>query len=122
MAERDASKPGTKAGNTVFLDGQLGYDDHGRMVSRSDPLAQATQCFANVERALRSFGARQADVVRLVCYLADIGYLSSYQQARQSFLRTVRPAVTTVVVAGLAHPDALMEVEATAVIGAGAGQ
>jgi enamine deaminase RidA (YjgF/YER057c/UK114 family) len=107
---------GVRAGATVLLDGQLGFDDTGEMVASTDPMAQASQCFANVDRALASFGAGRQDVVRLVCYLADLGHLGAYQRARKAFLGAVRPAVTTVVVAALAHPDALMEIEATAII------
>jgi enamine deaminase RidA (YjgF/YER057c/UK114 family) len=117
MPERQEQMSGTRSGDTVYLDGQLGFDESGQMVASNDALAQATQCFANVERALNSLGADRTHVVRLVCYLADIGSLASYQQARRAFLGTVRPAVTTVVVAGLAHPEALMEIEATAVVG-----
>lgn len=115
MRAAQSRTSGVRVGNTVFLDGQLGYED-GRMVPSCDPLAQAAQCFANVDKGLESFGASRRDVVKLVCYLADIAHLAHYQQSRKEFLGSVRVAVTTVVVAGLAHPDAIMEVEATAVI------
>jgi enamine deaminase RidA (YjgF/YER057c/UK114 family) len=116
MHGQQEEAPGARVGDVVYLDGQLGYDETGQMVASNDPPAQAAQCFANVERALHSFGTHQRHVVRLVCYLTDLSHLAAYQQARQAFLGTVRPAVTTVVVAGLAHPDALMEIEATAVV------
>lgn len=110
---------GIRVGDTVYLDGQLGFADDGHQVASSDPLAQATQCFANVDRGLRSLGAHRRDIVKLVCYLADMSHLAAYQEARQRFLGSLRPAVTTVAVAALAHPEALMEIEATAVVASG---
>lgn len=119
MTEQADVTRGIRVGHAVYLDGQLGLAEDGHMVASSDPLAQAMQCFANVDRGLRALGAHRRDIVRLVCYLADMSHLPAYQQARQRFLGSLRPAVTTVAVAALAHPEAFLEIEATAIVAAG---
>lgn len=104
-----------RSGDLICLSGQVGLGADGKVVS-ADPAAQAEQCFANIDAALRLAGADVADVVKLVCYLTDAQDFGAYAAARARLFGGHEPAGTTVVVAGLLDPAMLMEVEAWAVV------
>ncbi|MDH6279856.1 RidA family protein [Prescottella agglutinans] len=104
-----------RCGGLVVVSGQVALGHDGRVVS-GDPGAQAEQCFANLDAALRLAGVSSTDVVKLVCYLTDASYFGAYSAARKRRFGDLAPAGTTVVVAGLLDPMMLMEVEAWAVV------
>jgi len=56
------------------------------------------------------------DVVMLSLYVTDIGLISKIAQARRDYFGSNRPVATLVEVSKLAHPDAVVEVNAIAVI------
>jgi enamine deaminase RidA (YjgF/YER057c/UK114 family) len=60
-----------RAGNTVYVAGQVAFDSGGNLVGRGDPAAQAEQCWKNIESCLRSAGASLDEVVKVVCYCAS---------------------------------------------------
>jgi enamine deaminase RidA (YjgF/YER057c/UK114 family) len=99
---------------TIVVGGQNGVDADGAMADGI--AAQTEQALRNVLAVLESAGAGPADVVRLGVYLAGEA------DPREAF-GAVGPVwghnATSVVVlrvAGLARPDALIEIEALAVI------
>ncbi|MBI2305225.1 MAG: RidA family protein [Chloroflexi bacterium] len=105
-----------KVGNMVFVCGQLARDKEGNVVGEGDLEKQAEKAFQNVKEVLEAAGAKLTDVVKLNCYLTRQGEGSKAQAARRRFFPDHVPAVTTVVVQGLARPEFLIEVEAVAVI------
>jgi enamine deaminase RidA (YjgF/YER057c/UK114 family) len=78
---------------------------------------QARRCFAIVAAALRDAGACLDDVVRTRMYVTDPAVMDAVGAAHQEAVGHARPAATMVVVAGLADPRWLVEIEAEAVIG-----
>ena len=73
--------------------------------------------FANLERCLTAAGATFADVVKLNFYVTDIGILPAVRTARGAYVDTVNPPASTAVqVVALFSPDALLEIEAYAVV------
>jgi enamine deaminase RidA (YjgF/YER057c/UK114 family) len=88
------------------------------MVGVGDVAAQTEQVMANVQTALAAGGADLGHVVRWTVYLVqgqDLGAgFAAFQRAWGD--RSDPPLVTVAVVAGLAHPQALVEVEAMAVV------
>jgi enamine deaminase RidA (YjgF/YER057c/UK114 family) len=71
---------------------------------------------ANIEMLLTEAGARLEDICKVVVYLTDIRYRESVYQVMGRWLRGVHPCSTGIVVDGLARPEWVVEIEATAVI------
>ncbi|HED66649.1 MAG TPA: RidA family protein [Planctomycetes bacterium] len=108
----------------VVVGGQNAVDASGSIVGVGDLAAQTRQALANLRTALEAAGAGFDDVVRWTVYLvpgrdADPG--SSPARAFAAAMADLGPlphppAITVLQVAGLAHPDFLVEIEALAAI------
>jgi enamine deaminase RidA (YjgF/YER057c/UK114 family) len=105
-----------KAGNTVYLAGQVSVDGQGQVVGRGDITAQATQVFENIGKALAAGGATFADLVKITVFITDARFREPVAEVRRKYLGTELPASTLLVVAGLAQPDYLLEIEGIAVV------
>ena len=106
-----------RAGNLIFVSGVVPVDDDGSLVGGDDVTAQARQVFANLDACLKAAGATFADVVKLTFFVTDIAYLPAIRAARDVYVDTSNPpAGTAVQVVALFSPDALLEVEAYAVV------
>jgi enamine deaminase RidA (YjgF/YER057c/UK114 family) len=108
----------TTPGRIVYIAGQLGLDIDNKIVGAAgDFRAQAEQTFVNLKNALEAVGAGFEHVVKLNNYLVDIAHLPIFREVRDRYVVTATPpASTTIVIAGLARPGALLEVEAVAVV------
>jgi enamine deaminase RidA (YjgF/YER057c/UK114 family) len=97
--------------------GQTSVDDDGNSLHPGDMRAQAERALENLETVLRQAGLGLGDVVRLNYYVTDIGaFFASMDVFRERFQATgCRPASTLLGVAGLARPELMIEIEATAV-------
>jgi enamine deaminase RidA (YjgF/YER057c/UK114 family) len=105
------------AGNTVYLRGQIGQDLETReSVGVGDVEAQAEQAMANIAMLLEEAGARLEDIVKIVVYLTDIRYREPVYRVMGRWLKGVFPVSTGLVVTGLARPEWVVEIDATAVI------
>lgn len=100
-----------RTGDTVYCSGQT---------SMAEGLeAQAREAFTNVRSLLAYAGANMADIVKMTIYSTDAGCWQKTAGVRADFIKPPFPATTMVVVKGLALPQFLIEVDVTAVIGAG---
>ena len=103
---------------TVYVGGQNSVDVAGNVVGRGDVAAQTEQVLANLRTALAAGGARPEHVIKWNVYLVAS---ESLQDAFSAFRRVWGdppnpPAITTALVAGLANPDFLVEMDAVAVV------
>jgi enamine deaminase RidA (YjgF/YER057c/UK114 family) len=108
----------TGPGRTVWIAGQLGLDRSGGVAGApGDFRAQAVQTFENLKAALAAVGANFEHVVKVNNYLLDMAHLPIFREVRDLYLNTAAPpASTTIAIAGLARPGALLEIEAVAVL------
>jgi 2-iminobutanoate/2-iminopropanoate deaminase len=104
-----------RLGDLVFVSGQAGYDDQGRIVSGGFR-AQAERAFANLERALIAGGASLASVVKVTLFVKDMGNFADVIELRRKYFKPPYPADTIVEVSALYTPEALFEIEAVAAI------
>ena len=105
------------AGNTIYLRGQVAQDlDTGETVAAGDPAGQAHKVVDNIELLLREGGASLENLVTCHVYVTDIRYRQPVYRALGERLRGVYPVFTGLVVDGLARPEWVVEVTATAVI------
>jgi len=105
-----------RAGNMVFLRGQVGTDFDGRLVGQDDPGAQAEQARKNVKQLLEEAGSCLEEVCKITIYLTDPKDREAVYRAVGQSLKGIFPVSTGVVVAGLAKPEWLMEIDVIAVI------
>jgi enamine deaminase RidA (YjgF/YER057c/UK114 family) len=108
-------------GRMVFVSGQIGWDPVSGTFPSAGFVDQVGQALKNVVAALAAAGARPDQIVRLTWYVTDRDlYLSQRKQIGTRYRAIIGrhfPAMSVVVVAGLIEPQALVEIEATAVIG-----
>ena len=102
------------AGDLLVTAGQVALDADGNIVGKDDPAAQSAQAFENLRRVLAAGGATFDDVVKLTIYVTSRDCRKAVADVRQSLFAEPRPASTYLIVAGLAVPDLLVEVEAIA--------
>ena len=108
---------GIRTDNIVWIAGQVARDAGGNLIGEGDPEAQAEQCFRNMRAIVEAAGGTMDDIVRLVIYLTDRAYRPAVGAVRARIFREPRlPTTTLVIVAGLALPEYLVEIEAVAVL------
>ena len=98
----------------MFIAGQVGIDVDGNVPA--DFAAQADLAWRNLMAILEFNGMRMKDVVKITHFLTDAADLPAYNEVRAKYLGEDRPASTLLIVAGLARPDLLVEVEMVAAI------
>ncbi|MDE0058872.1 MAG: RidA family protein [Defluviicoccus sp.] len=98
----------------MFIAGQVGIDVDGNVPA--DFAAQAELAWQNLMAILEFNGMRMKDVVKITHFLTDAADLPAYNEVRAKYLGEERPASTLLIVAGLARPDLLVEVEMVAAI------
>jgi enamine deaminase RidA (YjgF/YER057c/UK114 family) len=104
-------------GRTVFVRGQVGQDlDTSANVGVGDAAAQADQAMKNVRQLLSEAGARLEHICKLTIYLTDTRFREAVYRTIGGWLKGVYPVSTGIVVAGLARPEWLVEVDVIAVI------
>jgi enamine deaminase RidA (YjgF/YER057c/UK114 family) len=108
-----------RAGNHIFLRGQVGQDLQGSMVGVGDPGKQAEQAMRNVKQLLEEAGSRLEHVCKITVYITDRAYREPVYQEIGRWLKGVYPCSTGLIVNGLARPEWLMEIDVEAVIPAG---
>lgn len=106
------------AGQTIYIGGQDAVNLHGEIVGKNDLAAQTEQVMQNLQTALSACGASFEHLVKLNIYLVQGQDLQKGFQVSQNYLGGLEnpPAVSVLIVAGLAHPDFLVEIDATAFV------
>jgi enamine deaminase RidA (YjgF/YER057c/UK114 family) len=106
-----------RAANTLYISGQIGLDEAGQLVGPGDATAQARQAWKNIVGILRHYGASPRHLVKTTTYITHWAYRPLVAEARDEvFPSPPYPPSTLVVVAGLAEPRFLVEIEAIAVL------
>jgi enamine deaminase RidA (YjgF/YER057c/UK114 family) len=106
-----------KAGNLVFLRGQVGQDLATRdSVGIGDPTAQTAQAMQNVKVLLEEAGSELGHICKITIYLTDRAYRDEVYREVGKWLTGVFPVSTGVIVDGLARPEWVMEIDVIAVI------
>jgi enamine deaminase RidA (YjgF/YER057c/UK114 family) len=105
-----------EGGRTVYVGGQNGVDAEGTM---ADGLpAQSAQSFRNLLTILAAAGGGPENVVKLTIHIAADADVQQAFAGSQQVWGPHPTAITVLRVAGFARPDALIEVDAVAVIDA----
>lgn len=111
---------GYRLGNTLFIAGQIAWDAEQQLVGVGDFPAQFGQALANVRAVVETAGGLPEHVGRVLVFVTDKrAYLASLKEVgaawRAQFGRHY-PAMALVEVKSLLHDDAMVEIEAVAVL------
>ena len=95
-----------------YVSGQVGVDSRGKILDGIEK--QVTQVFKNIGQVLKAGGMGFKDVVKVNVFLTDSRFIPTYRSVRDQFISEPYPASTLVIVAGLADPGMLVEIEVVA--------
>jgi reactive intermediate/imine deaminase len=104
------------AGGFLYISGMLPVNADGELVGTGDVIRQSEQVLDNVGAVLQATGATFGDVVRVGVYVRDMADRELISTVRRRYFGDARPASTLVEVSALANPDALVEIEAVALL------
>ena len=106
-------------GRTIFLAGQVGWNEEGRFES-DDLVAQIAQALRNITTVLACDGAGPEHVTNLVWYFIDkreyVNRLPEVGKVYREIMGKNFPAMTAVQVSALIEDRAKVEIQATAVL------
>lgn len=91
-----AYSPAVRAGDLIFVSGQVPRDPRTGAITGTDVRTQTKQVLANAERALNAAGATLADVVAVTAYIARMDDWSDFDAEYRAILRPPYPTRTTV--------------------------
>ena len=105
-----------RAGNMLFLAGQIAKDVDGNLVGTGDVAAQARQVFTNIKTILEECGGGLENIVKMTTFLTRLDYFETYRSVRSEFFQEPFPPNTLLIVQSLAWPELMIEIEAIAVL------
>lgn len=110
------AKPGDR---TIYVAGQVGWLPEGRFETQ-DFAGQFAQALDNILAVLAAGNAGPEHVTRMTWYITDReAYRASLKELGAAYRATMGdnyPAMSVIVVSGLIEEEALVEIEATAVV------
>ena len=120
VINRPDARPGgvlssaVRVGDVVFLSGVLGTKPGGAGLADGGIEGQTRQALENVKENLALAGAKMEDVAKCTVFLTDAANFAAMNKVYHEFFPTDPPARSTVAVAALVVPNALIEIECTA--------
>ncbi len=105
-----------RAGDMVFLSGQIPLDPASGEIVAGDISAQARRAFDNLKAVCEAAGGSLEQVVRLGLYVTDLGDFAAVNAVMADYFQAPYPARSTIEVAGLPK-GAAFEVDAILVLG-----
>ena len=106
-------------GLTLNIAGQIGWNENQEFISK-DFLGQMEQTLKNISAIVNDAGGKITDLTRLTWYVTDKAeYVSNQKKVGEVYRKILGnhfPAMTMVVVSALVEDEALIEIEATAII------
>jgi 2-iminobutanoate/2-iminopropanoate deaminase len=100
-----------RAGDFVFLSGQLGLDEAGKLADGIAP--QTEHCLRNIRELLASADLTFEHIVKATVWLTDVGDFAAFNQIYAAAF-SAAPPVRSTVCSGLMLPGALIEIEVVA--------
>ena len=110
--ERYHYSPAVRAGNMLFIAGQVGRDADMNVVEGKE--AQLVQAFENLKLVLNEASADFDDVVEIVTYHTDMRDLALVVEVKDRYFKNKYPTWTGVGVSALSTPGLEFEIKATA--------
>ncbi len=96
----------------LHISGQIGLDAQGRLADT--PLGQHQQIWRNIVNLLAAAKMGPEHLVTVTAFVTNHEQIAFYRQVRDAVLNGVEVASTLVIVAALARPDWVVEINAAA--------
>jgi 2-iminobutanoate/2-iminopropanoate deaminase len=106
------------AGKTIWLAGHTGAVDASGKSLAGNLDAQVHEVFAALGRTLEQAGGKLSDMVTMTVFLTDPRNHRHFTDLRRQILGKDFPASAAIYISHLANPDALLEIQAVAVVAA----
>ena len=88
------------AGNTLYVAGQQGPDEHGK-VTGTDITLQTTNTIAAIKKIVEGAGFKMTDIVSATVYVTSLDDVPKMNEVYKALMPDPKPARATVQVAGL---------------------
>lgn len=103
-------------GRLVFISGMLAKGADGKIVGVGDIAAQTRQVCENLKAAVEEAGGTLDDICRVDVYVRNMEQFDEIHEVRRAYFSAPAPASTMVEVTKMTTPDALIEINAIAVL------
>ena len=113
-APRGPYSPAVRAGDFIFVSGQVPVDPISGQVVSGDVKAETRRVLENIRINLEGCGAGMADVVKCQVFLADIKDFAAMNEVYTEFFGEFKPARTTVQAGALPLAGSKVEIDAVA--------
>ena len=104
-----------RAGETVYLSGQIPLDPETMELVAGDIDAQIRQVFDNLAAVAEAAGGGLGDIVKLTVYLEDLGHFPRVNEIMEQYFQEPYPARAAIGVAALTRAAAV-EMDAILVV------
>jgi len=107
----------TQGGRTIWLAGHTGAVDASGKSLAGDLDAQVRAVFAALAATLAEAGGKLSDMVTMTVFITDPRNHRRFTELRREILGENFPSSASIAISHLANPNALLEIQAVAVIG-----
>ncbi len=114
--QRYTFSPAVRKGNLLFISGLTAFNAKGEIVGAGDIVTQTREIFQKIGKILDTAGASFDDIVKTVDYITTKEGYRGTAAVRREFFTNGFPAATGIVVKELLRPEALIEIDAIAVL------
>ena len=104
------------SGRLVFISGMLAKRSDGTLAGVGDIEVQTRQACENLKAAIEEAGGTLDDICRVDVYVRNMEHFDSIHKVRRDYFSAPPPASTMVEVTKMTSPDALIEINAIAVV------
>jgi 2-iminobutanoate/2-iminopropanoate deaminase len=117
LDERYTFSTAVRRGPFLFISGVIARDPGtGEIAGKGDIVAQADFIFRKIGEILEAAGGSFDDVVKTTDYVTTLERYNETAAVRRKYFRNGFPAATGVVVKALVNPEALIEIDAIAIL------
>jgi len=106
----------TETKRMVWISGMLAFDERDQLIGKGDMAAQAEQCLKNIQNSLVQMGGTMSDIVSVTVFVKDMSDLKQIHEVRLRYFSEPYPTSTLVKISDFVNSDALIEINAQAVI------
>ncbi|HEY0258802.1 MAG TPA: RidA family protein [Lacisediminihabitans sp.] len=112
---KNALTPAIRAGDIVFVSGQVGIDAATGAIAEGDIAAQTRTTLANLRSVLEAADLDLSDVAKTTVFLTRAEDIGAMDAGYREVFGSSFPARSAVVISALARPALLVEIEAIAI-------
>lgn len=111
-----------RVGDLIEVAGTTASGPNGEALYPGDIYRQAKHACETILAAVRELGGKDTDVIRTRVFVTDITQWEEAGKAHAEAFGAALPASAFYEVSALLHPDLMIEIEATALVGSGDGE